>query len=91
MPDDRASGSPSLFGRFGPFVLVGVLMLALAPLVPFLGSAISPARILLVSGLLRTFGTLAAAVGLAGAGLLGKELPGLARTALVIAGVFFLL
>jgi len=91
MPDGDLAKPSTFLGGFGRLVLAGVLMLAMAPLVPFLAKVLSPARVLLLSGLLGTLGTAAAALGLAGAGLAGKQLPDLARVALVIAGAFVLL
>ncbi|HJQ93852.1 MAG TPA: hypothetical protein VJ874_06160 [Candidatus Thermoplasmatota archaeon] len=82
-------GSPFL-GGFGWLLVIGLAMLAIASGLGF-ANAIGGMRGDDVGfALLRGFGSLAVAAALCGAGLFSRELAISIRTALIIAGTYFL-
>lgn len=82
--------SPFL-GGFGWFVIVGLLLVGLGTVVAFVSDVQDLPDGEMLPAILRGVGTLAVAGGLAGAGLFGRELALAIRTALVVAGSYFLL
>lgn len=82
--------SPFL-GGFGWLVIIGLAVVAIGSVLAFAVDAGEVADEDMGPALLRGFGTLAVAAGLAGAGLFARELALTIRTALVIAGAYFLL
>lgn len=82
--------SPFL-GGFGWLVIIGLTVVALGTILAFAVDLDNVTNEEMGPALLRGFGTLAVAAGLAGAGLFARELALPIRTALVIAGAYFLL
>lgn len=82
--------SPFL-GAFGWFVLAGLALVGLGTLLAFANDVDEVADEDVLPAVLRGVGTLAVAGGLACAGLFARELALTLRTALVIAGAYFLL
>ena len=89
---DNVSVKPSPFlGTFGWFVIIGMLLVGLGTLVAFANDIDEVQDEDVIPAVLRGVGTLAVAGGLAMAGLFARELALTLRTALVIAGAYFLL
>lgn len=82
--------SPFL-GGFGWLVLIGLGLVAIGTVLAFAVDVDQLSDGEVGPAFLRGFGTLAVAAGLAGAGLFARELALPIRTALVIAGAYFLL
>lgn len=82
-------GAPFL-GGFGWVLLIGLVMLALAAVLSFAGDVGRMESDEVGLALLRGCGVLAVAAAFCGAGLFGRELAISIRTALLIAGTYFL-
>jgi hypothetical protein len=83
-------GAPFL-GGFGWVLLIGLAVVAIGAMMTFATEVGDRETGELGLSVLRGFGTLAVAAGFCGAGLFGRELAIGIRTALIIAGTFFLL
>jgi hypothetical protein len=82
-------GSPFL-GGFGWVLLIGLVMVALAAVMNFVTDIGGMAGDEVGLALLRGFGTLAVAAAFCGAGLFSRELSLGIRSALIVAGSYFL-
>jgi hypothetical protein len=90
MDSVSVKGSPFL-GAFGWLLLVGLVMVGLAALLGFMMDLDEVAGEDVLPTVLRGFGVLAVAGALTAAGLFAHELAIGIRTALLIAGSYFLL
>lgn len=82
-------GAPFL-GGFGWVLVIGLSMLAIAAVLGFANDIGNMQGDDVGFALLRGFGSLAVAAALCGAGLFSRELAISIRTALIIAGTYFL-
>jgi hypothetical protein len=83
-------GAPFL-GGFGWVLLIGLAVVSIGAVMTFANEVGGKGTDELGLSILRGFGTLAVAAGFCGAGLFARDLAISIRTALIIAGTFFLL
>ena len=83
--------SSPFLGGFGWLLVIGLAMLAIAAGLGFANDVADMRSEDVGFALLRGFGALAVAVALCGAGLFSRELAISIRTALIIAGTYFLI
>lgn len=91
MVDGVSMKKSPFLGMFGWILLLGLAMVGLGALITFSSGLGDMQGEDVLPALLRGLGTLAVAAALAGAGLFAKELAISIRTALLIAGSYFLL